>query len=279
MEWKKVNTSAESRTVATRRRAAPQCNLNGITILSVLSCVIVLGCDADMLDEGDVLGDRSPPQEPGRDVTPSPELAETPGDVDLNERLPGQASDGSGSPADTATAQNTPDESSDVAIAPGAGSMQARATLEPTQGNEARGTVEFTPSADGIEIRADLTGLEQGTHGIHLHEVGNCTAADASSAGDHFAPDGNPHGAPRDEAHHAGDLGNITADGSGNASKQMTDDELRIDDGQHGVVGRAVIVHMNEDDLQSQPSGESGDPVACGVIELVEAPQGATDRV
>lgn len=114
-------------------------------------------------------------------------------------------------------------------------------------------------------------GLEPGTHGLHIHEHGDCSAPDGSSAGAHFAPDGDPHGAPRDaaDAHHAGDLGNVTATEGGMAEKRMTDDELSLT-GTYGVLGRAVVVHQGEDDLVSQPSGNSGDPVACGVIQRAD---------
>ncbi|HEY8520474.1 MAG TPA: superoxide dismutase family protein [Gammaproteobacteria bacterium] len=146
---------------------------------------------------------------------------------------------------------------------------RARAVLEPTEGHTASGLVQFTERGDGtLEIAATLVGLEPGTHGLHIHEHGDCSAPDGSSAGEHFAPDGDPHGAPRDapDAHHAGDLGNVTASDGGMAEKRMTDDELSLT-GTYGVLGRAVVVHQAEDDLVSQPSGNSGDPVACGVIE------------
>src|SRR5690606_27773785 len=145
----------------------------------------------------------------------------------------------------------------------------AQAELEPTEGNVARGMVEFSPAENGgLEIVARVEGIPPGTYGIHIHEVGDCSASDASSAGDHFSPSDDPHGGPYDPAHerHAGDLGNITVDASGEGRKALTVDELRLD-GEYGVVGKAVIVHDGEDDLTSQPSGESGDPVACGVIE------------
>ncbi|MBN1238999.1 MAG: superoxide dismutase family protein [Gammaproteobacteria bacterium] len=152
----------------------------------------------------------------------------------------------------------------------------ARAVLEPTEGHAASGRVEFVETADGVAVEARLTGLTPGAHGIHVHENGDCSAPDASSAGDHLAPQGSPHGAPDDPRaqRHAGDLGNIEAADSGEASMRMTDRVLELDDGEQGVVGRAVVVHAAEDDLTTQPSGNSGDPVACGVIELVESGRG-----
>lgn len=177
-----------------------------------------------------------------------------------------------------ATAQGTTqgdDGAPDVAAAGARSGGHAQARLEPTRGHSASGLVDFTRTPEGLVIDAQLTGLSPGPHGIHIHEFGDCSAPDASSAGDHFSPDDSPHGppdAPRGERH-AGDLGNIDADESGRASKRMTDSVLDLD-GELGVVGLAIVVHANEDDLSSQPSGESGDPVACGVIELVDAGRG-----
>jgi Cu-Zn family superoxide dismutase len=153
-----------------------------------------------------------------------------------------------------------------VAIGPTGG--RARADLMPTTGSNARGTVEFEREGSALSVNATLTGLTAGEHGIHVHEHGDCSAADASSAGRHFAPDLDPHGAPtadRDQ-HHLGDLGNLVADGSGTATLSAEDDELALT-GDRGVVGRAVIVHAGEDDLQTQPDGNSGNPVACGVVQ------------
>ncbi len=150
---------------------------------------------------------------------------------------------------------------------------RARAELEPVDGSDARGSVEFRPGADGaLEIVAAVSGMEPGTYGIHVHEVGDCSGDAASAAGDHFSPDGDTHGGPYDSRgeRHAGDLGNITVDSRGEGRKEVSLEELALG-GRYGVVGRAVIVHSGEDDLQSQPSGESGDPIACGVIEPAPA--------
>jgi Cu-Zn family superoxide dismutase len=165
-------------------------------------------------------------------------------------------------------------ESTDALAAASLPRGLARAELEPTQGHSAQGTAEFT-MGDGLGIAVRVTGLAPGVHGIHIHEFGDCTAPDGSSAGEHFAPERDPHGAPaaRPAEHHLGDLGNITADAGGTAVLDVDDDELELT-GDRGVVGRALIVHAGEDDLTTQPSGDSGDPVACGVIRLADSERG-----
>jgi Cu-Zn family superoxide dismutase len=153
------------------------------------------------------------------------------------------------------------------------------AMLQPTAGNSVTGMLRFRPADDGtLAIHAEIAGLTPGSHGLHIHEIGDCAAPDAASAGDHFNSDGDPHGAPDagNDAHHAGDLGNIVADSTGKAVQDWRDEELALS-GQYGVVGRAVIVHAGEDDLTSQPSGNSGPRVACGVVWFADgtAPQSA----
>lgn len=151
--------------------------------------------------------------------------------------------------------------------APGTGN--ATAQLEPTQGNNVRGTVTFMPMGNGVHVIAELTGLPAGEHGFHVHETGDCSAPDASSAGGHFNPTGAPHGAPTDAMgeRHVGDLGNIEADASGNARYERVDELLALS-GTNSIVGKAVIVHANPDDFETQPTGNAGDRLACGVIRL-----------
>jgi Cu-Zn family superoxide dismutase len=143
----------------------------------------------------------------------------------------------------------------------------ATATLHPTSGNTAQGTVTFTQEADGVRIFATFTGLTPGKHGFHIHQNGDCSAPDGSSAGGHFDPTGMPHGGPDSPQHHAGDLGNITADEAGNASYEALNASISLREGPTSIIGRSIVVHEGEDDLTSQPSGNSGARVACGVIE------------
>lgn len=143
----------------------------------------------------------------------------------------------------------------------------AVANLSPTQGNNVSGKVTFTKVDDGIKIVADLKGLSEGKHGFHVHEKGDCSAPDGTSAGGHFNPENKPHGAPDDSARHVGDMGNIEAGSDGNAHYERVD-HLMSFSGSHSIIGKAVIVHQKADDLKSQPTGAAGARVACGVIEL-----------
>jgi Cu-Zn family superoxide dismutase len=142
------------------------------------------------------------------------------------------------------------------------------ATIAPTQGNTVSGEVRFYRVEGGVRVVANLEGLAPGKHGFHIHEHGDCSAPDAASAGGHWNPSGAPHGAPESDnaSRHAGDLGNIEADADGKASLDRVDRVLAFDD----LVGHAVLVHANADDLTSQPAGNAGPRVGCGVIAKTE---------
>lgn len=142
----------------------------------------------------------------------------------------------------------------------------AVAMLNPTAGNSTRGTVYFVPVKDGVRVVAHVTGLTPGKHGFHVHEKGDCSAPDGTSAGGHFNPEKAQHGGPHSTARHAGDFGNITANEAGVAHYDSVDHHLKLE-GISSVIGKAVIVHAQEDDLKTQPTGNAGARVACGVIE------------
>jgi len=156
------------------------------------------------------------------------------------------------------------------------GPLKAVAVLRPTEGNKASGMVTFTEVADGVRVDAHITGLTPGKHGFHVHEFGDCSSADgsaagASAAGDHFNPAKNPHGAPDAGERHEGDMGNIEADASGAAKLNYVDHTLSLHDGAKSIIGRSVIVHEKADDLKSQPGGDAGGRIACGVIGRVKS--------
>ena len=147
---------------------------------------------------------------------------------------------------------------------------RAIAVLHPTvHGTPAlRGTVEFTRTGDGVRVVAHVEGLPPGSvHAIHIHEYGDCSAPDAMSAGEHYNPEGHPHALPTQPRRHAGDLGNLEADDQGKAHLDMTVDNLSIAGEKSPILGRAVIIH-SERDKGTQPSGDAGSRMACGVIGI-----------
>ncbi len=146
-----------------------------------------------------------------------------------------------------------------------AGPAAAIAILRPTQGSTALGTIIFTQVESGVRIVAEVEGLTPGRHGFHIHEFGDCSAPDGTSAGGHFNPTGKPHAGPLDAERHVGDLGNLEAGQDGRARLDWIDARLTFS-GPESIVGRGVIVHAGEDDLASQPTGNAGGRVACGVI-------------
>jgi Cu-Zn family superoxide dismutase len=144
---------------------------------------------------------------------------------------------------------------------------EAIVVLMPTEGNDVAGTVTFTEVEGGVQVTADVTGLAPGDHGFHVHQLGDCSAPDGTSAGGHFNPMGMEHGGPDADVRHVGDLGNITADESGHATYSRVDPMLSLS-GETSIIGRAVIIHAGTDDLTSQPTGAAGARLACGVIGI-----------
>lgn len=165
------------------------------------------------------------------------------------------------------TGQNGGQNSADSASQQESQVDRAVAVLHPTEGNEAAGTVTFTREPDGIHVRATLTGLSEGEHGFHIHQYGDCSAPDGTSAGGHYNPAGVEHGARSDSVRHVGDLGNAAANAEGTAVVDYVDPNLSLD-GPNGIVGRGVVVHGGADDFESQPSGAAGPRVACGAIGI-----------
>jgi Cu-Zn family superoxide dismutase len=158
----------------------------------------------------------------------------------------------------------------DASVAPVAAGV---AEVAPTEGNVVSGTLYFGPAEGGVRVWGTLTGFGgAGEHGFHVHENGDCSAPDATSAGGHFNPTAADHGAPgADHSIHVGDMGNIVADETGTAVVDMVLANLSLE-GETSVLGRGVIVHANADDFTTQPTGNSGPRIGCGVISAVAAP-------
>ena len=141
--------------------------------------------------------------------------------------------------------------------------VQATAALQPFGKSKVSGLVQMVGDGPDVRVTYNLKGLNKSqSHGFHIHEFGDCTGSDGSTAGGHFNPTSAPHGAPNAPAKHLGDLGNVVADAKG-----VANGEVKIS-GAHLIsfVGRSLVVHSGSDDLTSQPAGNSGDRIACGVI-------------
>jgi Cu-Zn family superoxide dismutase len=149
----------------------------------------------------------------------------------------------------------------------GQGISKAVAVVHPIQGNKVQGIVIFTRVDKGLRIVAEFEGLAPGNHGFHVHQYGDCSSPNGVAAGDHFNPFRKPHGGPSTMERHAGDLGNLRAGADGKARLEWTDPLLTFD-GPDSIIGRSVIVHGMPDDFASQPAGNSGPRIGCGVIGL-----------
>ncbi|MBI5066171.1 superoxide dismutase family protein [Candidatus Woesearchaeota archaeon] len=136
--------------------------------------------------------------------------------------------------------------------------------LKPTDNFHVSGTVIFKEENKGVRVIADLNNLQPGPHGIHIHEFGSCDN-NAEKAGGHLNPVYSKHGSPENKEHHVGDLGNIDANNKGHAQMDKVFTYLSFS-GVNSIIGRAIVVHAKQDDFVSQPSGNSGEAVACGTI-------------
>lgn len=141
---------------------------------------------------------------------------------------------------------------------------KAVSVVYPVGDSGVNGTVYFSAVENGVMVEATINGLEPGNHGFHVHQFGDCTAEDATSAGGHFNPNENQHAGPDAEDRHMGDMGNIMANDDGVATIEYTDSTIRLEQ----IIGRGIIVHAGEDDLSSQPAGAAGPRMGCGVIGI-----------
>lgn len=160
-----------------------------------------------------------------------------------------------------------------IAVVSGCAMMEekestASATLEPLGGSNVRGTVTFTQVGDLVRVSGTVTGHSKGPKGFHIHQTGDCSAHDGMSAGGHFNPTKSKHGGPYSPEKHAGDLGNINFNAAGEAKLNFVVGDISVSrDRPDGIIGRAVIVHAQADDMKTDPTGNAGGRVACGVIK------------
>ena len=150
----------------------------------------------------------------------------------------------------------------------GATGPVAVAKLEPTKGNTASGTVTFTQVGDKVRVDVNVSGLKPNAeHGFHIHDKGDCSSGDGMSTGGHFNPLGKAHGPQEGMERHAGDLPALKSDGAGNATITVVIDVITVSPGITSVIGRGMIVHRDPDDYKTQPTGNAGPRIACGVIQ------------
>lgn len=149
---------------------------------------------------------------------------------------------------------------------------QAVANLASASGSLVSGKVTMMPMAGGVHLTGTVGGLPaNSTHGFHIHEKGDCSAADASSAGPHFNPAAAPHGKAESGAHHAGDMDNVVANAEGVVNLDIHVSGVTLGGGAaNDIAGRALVVHAAPDDYTSQPAGNAGARVACGVITVTQ---------
>lgn len=171
------------------------------------------------------------------------------------------------------TAQGGPDSAAN-APAGDAGTVEAPPTAHVSftsaAGSAVKGGITLVNQGSAVALRGEITGLAPGKeHGFHVHQVGECSLPDFTSAGEHFNPTSDPHGGPKSTARHLGDIPNVKADDNGRALVDVTAEGVTLvdkDGAPTAILGKALIVHAMADDYKTQPSGNSGARVACGVI-------------
>lgn len=143
----------------------------------------------------------------------------------------------------------------------------AKVALQPTKGNSTSGTVVFEQMGDHVKVSGTISGLKPNQeHGFHVHEKGDCSSGDGMSTGGHFNPDAQSHGKHGAGAHHTGDLPSLVANANGVAEFKFESKLISLKPGANAIIGRGLIVHRDPDDFKTQPTGNSGPRLACGVI-------------
>ncbi|KXH84042.1 superoxide dismutase family protein [Sporosarcina sp. HYO08] len=148
--------------------------------------------------------------------------------------------------------------------------LSATVALNDREGNSI-GTAELTEEENGVKVKVNATGLPEGPHGFHFHEAGKCEAPDFEAAGGHFNPTGASHGLDHEEGPHAGDLPNLEVGADGAVHEEFVAKQVTLKKGEQNSLlregGTALVIHAGPDDGVSQPSGDSGDRIACGTVE------------
>lgn len=149
----------------------------------------------------------------------------------------------------------------------------ASASVEARSDSTLQGSARFSSVSGGLGVHLEVTHATPGLHGVHVHEKGDCSDPKATSAGPHFSPGaGAHHGGPATAMRHGGDLGNLEVDATGKGVLDVVVAGLSLEDPATGVVGRAIVVHEKGDDLATDPSGNSGARIGCGVIRAAAVP-------
>jgi superoxide dismutase, Cu-Zn family len=150
---------------------------------------------------------------------------------------------------------------------PSRSAAKTNVELKDAQGKDV-GNIVIWDQGPGVGLELHLHDLTPGEHAIHFHQAPKCESPDFKSAGGHFNPDGKKHGFDSPDGHHAGDMKNFTVGADGKASVRLEDNDVTLKDGPHSLLsnGAAIVVHAKADDYKTDPSGNSGDRVACGVI-------------
>jgi len=157
-----------------------------------------------------------------------------------------------------AACQTTPEES-----------LRATARLEATKGNKTFGEATFEQDGDKVRVVVFVQGLKPGQeHGLHIHEAGDCSSGDGMSTKGHFNPQNKPHGHHSSAERHAGDLPSLVANAEGRANVKIDLDVITLRPGATSIIDRGLIVHADPDDYKTQPTGNAGTRIACGVIRL-----------